>query len=497
MLHGDGNRADNLLSDVGHAIFQKNMQSSQHIEAAPAISLSVPTMEQVISQPTSAVDSGASSCAAPNSAEMLQAPFELSRPNSTKRSAPESPAIAQFPDAHKHMRMDEEMERPPVVHAAHSYPNGHQLPSQTAHPPPTLTMPPTPTQGLGGVAHMPHIPSPLSAVPMQPGFSFEANAPQWPAQMPDMAAFQPPPPPIFAPDAAMVPVQQPVEISRRGSIVDGRLIAGRPGPLTHTASPSKAASTSAIPTMSTIDFDDDDNDDSDDDGPDRPRSRRPSENAPPGSLVLPPDLISEHVRRSLDGILHEFLNKVCSDLEYHDAKGELLHQALMPKKMAKLDESTDFRPFKFRIQAFTNAFQEELQRMGVLDETLSSKKIKSYLWTQPLISRYNEDGKKSKSKGNHIWNVDARKLQDGRWIFREFQRKIAPSPPTQAYYGSMYSWSARVWDPQASTTDLDVTFSSPEGSLPSWLSWNENVLSGLPREGDQGGQVVALARVSF
>lgn len=331
---------------------------------------------------------------------------------------------------------------------------------------------------------------------MPPGFAFDANElPPWPSQMPDMASFQAA---QFAPlPQAMVPVQQPIEVSRRGSIVDGRLIAGRPAALSH-ASPSKAASTSAIPTMSSMDADaegeyDDDSDD--DEGPsDRLRSRRPSENAPPGSLVLPPDLISEHVRRSLDGILHEFLNKVCSDLEYHDAKGELLHQALMPKKMAKLDESTDFRPFKFRIQAFTNAFQEELQRMGILDETLSSKKIKSYLWTQPLISRYNEDGKKSKSKGNHIWNVDARKLPDGSWIFREFQRKIAPSPPTQAYYGAMYSWAARVWDPQASTTDLDVTFSSPEGSLPSWLSWNENVLSGLPREGDQGGQITALAR---
>jgi hypothetical protein len=47
-------------------------------------------------------------------------------------------------------------------------------------------------------------------------------------------------------------------------------------------------------------------------------------------------------------------------VEYTDSKGELLHQALMPKKMARLDESPDFRPFKFRIQAFTNAFHEEV-----------------------------------------------------------------------------------------------------------------------------------------
>lgn len=31
----------------------------------------------------------------------------------------------------------------------------------------------------------------------------------------------------------------------------------------------------------------------------------------------------------------------------------------MAKKMQRLDESPDFRPFKFRIAAFTNAFLEE------------------------------------------------------------------------------------------------------------------------------------------
>jgi len=43
-----------------------------------------------------------------------------------------------------------------------------------------------------------------------------------------------------------------------------------------------------------------------------------------------------------------------------DAKGEPIHQTLMAKKMQRLDESPDFRPFKFRIQAFTNAFLEEV-----------------------------------------------------------------------------------------------------------------------------------------
>lgn len=138
----------------------------------------------------------------------------------------------------------------------------------------------------------------------------------------------------------------------------------------------------------------------------------------------------------------------------------------------------------------------QLQRLGVLEETLSAKKIKSYLWNQKLISRFNEDGKKSKSKGNHIWNVDAKKMPDGSWIFRPFQRKIAPPPPTRAYIGLPYSWTPRVWDPQASTVDLKVTFNSPPGSLPLWLSWQDNVLTGTPTEGVAPTHVTALATVS-
>jgi hypothetical protein len=40
----------------------------------------------------------------------------------------------------------------------------------------------------------------------------------------------------------------------------------------------------------------------------------------------------------------------------------------MAKKMQRLDESPDFRPFKFRIQAFTNAFLEEASLPGYSDE---------------------------------------------------------------------------------------------------------------------------------
>ncbi|CAE7091929.1 unnamed protein product [Rhizoctonia solani] len=192
--------------------------------------------------------------------------------------------------------------------------------------------------------------------------------------------------------------------------------------------------------------------------------------------ILPPELKSE-----VDRVFFKFLNKICSNLDATDSKGEAIHQTLMAKKMARLDELPDFRPFKFRIQAFTNGFLEELANEGYPDEVIPMKKIKSYLWNQPYISRFNEDGKKAKSKGNHIWNIDARKTDEGgsvRWTFREFKRKIAGTPPGIAYHGHHWQWAPHVWDPQLSRANITASFSSP--SLPSWLSWSDNVLSGTP-----------------
>lgn len=79
-----------------------------------------------------------------------------------------------------------------------------------------------------------------------------------------------------------------------------------------------------------------------------------------------------------------------------DSKGEPIHQTLMAKKMERLDQSHDFRPFKFRIQAFTSAFSEKLAMRGFPEAEVPFKKIRQYLWAQPCISRFNDDGKKAK-----------------------------------------------------------------------------------------------------
>jgi hypothetical protein len=124
--------------------------------------------------------------------------------------------------------------------------------------------------------------------------------------------------------------------------------------------------------------------------------------------------------------------------------------------------------------------------LAILISFLPSK-VRNYLWSQPHIARYNEDGKKSKSKGNHIWIVDARRIPDGGWVFRPFHRRLTGSPPGVAYMGLPWSWKPRVWFPQGgpenrghNRTRIPVKFSSPEGSLPSWLSWKGDTLTGTP-----------------
>lgn len=123
----------------------------------------------------------------------------------------------------------------------------------------------------------------------------------------------------------------------------------------------------------------------------------------------------------------------------------------------------------------------------------NSIKVRNYLWTNPYISRFNEDGKKAKSKGNHIWNIDAKKKSDGGWDFRPFKRKLAGAPPSVAYIGLRWSWTPRIWDPQASRANIQVQYSSP--NLPPWLSWRDNQLQGVPPPDAQSCEVTVEARV--
>jgi hypothetical protein len=107
--------------------------------------------------------------------------------------------------------------------------------------------------------------------------------------------------------------------------------------------------------------------------------------------------------------------------------------------------------------------------------------------------RYNADGKKAKSKGNHVWNVMAKRLAGNKWVFQEYSRKITVDPPGVAYIGLEWKWSPHIWDPQSSFQNVLVHFSSP--SLPPWLSWKENILSGVPPVDATSCDITAVAKV--
>ncbi|BGO89399.1 hypothetical protein NBRC10512_006315 [Rhodotorula toruloides] len=205
--------------------------------------------------------------------------------------------------------------------------------------------------------------------------------------------------------------------------------------------------------------------------------------------------VEPELKAVMDPIFFEFLADICSNLDATDSKGEPIHQTLMAKKMEKLDQSHDFRPFRFRIQAFTTAFADRLAASGIFDQEVPIKKVRQYLWAQPYISRFNDDGKKAKSKGNHIWTVEAKKVPDKKWIFREFTRCIKGNAPPIAFIGLPWTWAPRVWDPQCSSAAIDASFSSP--SLPDWLSWEDNVLSGEVPKSAHGQTIEVEAVATF
>jgi hypothetical protein len=99
------------------------------------------------------------------------------------------------------------------------------------------------------------------------------------------------------------------------------------------------------------------------------------------------------------------------------------------------------------------------------------------------------EGKKAKSKGNHVWNIEAKKMPNGGWIFREFTSRIVGEDPKPAYIGVKWSWAPRVWDPQMHAPK--VVFHSPW--LPNWVEWEGNILTGTPGGDAQDVEITIIA----
>ena len=63
--------------------------------------------------------------------------------------------------------------------------------------------------------------------------------------------------------------------------------------------------------------------------------------------------------------------------------------------------------------------------------------------------------------------------------------------------GQRYEFEPKIWDPQAATDTIQATFSSPMGSLPHWLHWEDGQrLVGVPDAPMPGFTVFVIADVS-
>ncbi|KAL8286728.1 hypothetical protein RQP46_004256 [Phenoliferia psychrophenolica] len=108
----------------------------------------------------------------------------------------------------------------------------------------------------------------------------------------------------------------------------------------------------------------------------------------------------------LEEVFIAYLRWLCDNEGAKTGTGDSIHQPLMASKTQRLDDAGAFRAHRFRIQAFTTGFgewiQEALKRRRTSSLVMSPRQIREFVWNHPLISRYNYDGKKSKSKGNHV-----------------------------------------------------------------------------------------------
>jgi hypothetical protein len=204
---------------------------------------------------------------------------------------------------------------PPLIHS-HSFPNGHQLPSQLhGLAAPTTPMVPSPsfTAALG-IQHAPHVSSPLASMPVS-----RPPSPLRPYPIPEQ-------PWAEAMAISEIMMRSSSDVSQHRRTSDGAV---RPDgrPVINRGRSTSITKNRSVPTMTTsmppsawqsrhASPDDDDDDDSEDEGPRRTKRRRSSVGNDGPDLSATSAFISDDIRRQLDQIFEEFLNRVCSDRRF-------------------------------------------------------------------------------------------------------------------------------------------------------------------------------------
>ena len=230
-------------------------------------------------------------------------------PDAASRRPPPSSATlqgsyfaAQVSDLSPDVGLSSLQSTPPLLHS-HSFPNGHQLPSQLHSLTPSTPLLPSPsfTSSLG-IPHVPLVSSPLAG----------------------MSISRPPSPPV----AYAMPQRvwddttlYPNDIAEQS--YDGRLD-GRPV-ISRARSTSVHKSWQSLQNLTTsmpptawqsrqASPEEEDDEESEDEGPKRLKRRRSSgRDEAPDPGMIHSLVISDDIRRQLDQIFEEFLNRICSD----------------------------------------------------------------------------------------------------------------------------------------------------------------------------------------
>ena len=203
---------------------------------------------------------------------------------------------------------------PPLTHS-HSFPNGHQLPSQVSGiAAPTTPIVPSPSFAAAiGIGHAPVVSSPLTAMPVSRAPSPPHSYPQ-----PDFGTeeiLSDAGPPSRRPSEAR-PDGRPV-INRSRSASVNKTWSSMPNMTAAAANVAATAPPSAWQSRQGSP-EEDGEDESEDDAPRKTKRRRSSvtkEDAPDMGYQLG-SIISDDIRRQLDQIFEEFLNMVCSDRKW-------------------------------------------------------------------------------------------------------------------------------------------------------------------------------------
>lgn len=281
-----------------------NYQPSPAISTAPPVSyqptpaMSTPVTYQ--SSPAISVAPPARQLAQINTAQVQMLPPQQISP--VKMQVPQQSLLPSLPVESRRpapldmnaLQVPAQFEPPPMVHS-HSYPNGHQLPSQIHAPNTPVSASPSFVNALG-VPHAPVISSPLAAMPVS-----RPPSPPRPFPLPNQAAL-----PIVHSESDL----KAGEGSKRPSVNRTRSTSvHRYKPYNPVSQPFMQSNPPSA-WQSRANSPEDDEEESEDDGQRRNKRRRSSveHDTSMTSVDVSPD-----VRRHLDSIFEEFLNVVCSD----------------------------------------------------------------------------------------------------------------------------------------------------------------------------------------